>query len=74
MPGPASNRRTHRRSEADGCDQASSGCGVEYPGLDVGGFLKWWVSPTNPWVFLPKMIILWWFGGYHHLRKHPCGE
>ena len=23
-----------------------------------GGFLKWWVSPTNPWVFLLKMIIL----------------
>ena len=24
----------------------------------LGGFLKWWVSPTNPWVFLLKMIIL----------------
>ena len=23
-----------------------------------GGFLKWWVYPTNPWVFLLKMIIL----------------
>ena len=23
-----------------------------------GCFLKWWVSPTNPWVFLLKMIIL----------------
>ena len=37
-----------------------------------GGFLKWWVSPTTPWVFLLKMISTWgvkW--GYHHLRKHP---
>ena len=23
-----------------------------------GCFLKWWVSPTNPWVFLLKAIIL----------------
>ena len=37
-----------------------------------GGFLKCWVSPTNPWVFLLKMIILGWFCWYHHLRKHPC--
>ena len=35
-----------------------------------GCVLKWWVSPTNPWVFLLKMIILGW---YHHLRKHPYG-
>ena len=35
------------------------------------GFLKWWVSPTNPWVFLLKIIILGCFWGYHHLRKHP---
>ena len=30
------------------------------------GFLKWWVSPTNPWVFLLKMIITWGvkMGGY----------
>ena len=27
-----------------------------------GCFLKWWVSPTNPWVFLLKMIILGCFG------------
>ena len=27
-----------------------------------GGFLKWWVSPTNPWVFLLKMTILGCFG------------
>ena len=35
-----------------------------------GGFLKWWVSPTNPGVFLLKMISTWgvkW--GYHHWRK-----
>ena len=41
-------------------------------GWMYGGFLKWWVSPTNPWVFLLKMISTWgvkW--GYHHLRKHP---
>ena len=38
----------------------------------VGGFLKCWVSPTNPWVFPLKMIKTWggdW--GYHHLRKFP---
>ena len=70
MHGPASNRRTHCRSEADGCDQASSGCGVEYPGLDVGVSLKWWVSPTNPSVFLPKIIIFLVVWGYHHLTKH----
>ena len=39
--------------------------------IHMGGFLKWWVSPTNPWVFLLKMIILEVFGGYHYLRKHP---
>ena len=22
-------------------------------GVTYGGFLKWWVSPTNPWVFHP---------------------
>ena len=27
-----------------------------------GGFLKWWVSPTNPWVFLLKMIIFFFWG------------
>ena len=36
-----------------------------------GCFQKWWVSPTNPWVFLLKMIILRCFAGYHHLRRHP---
>ena len=36
-----------------------------------GCFQKWWVSPTNPWVFLLKMFILRCFGGYHHLRRHP---
>ena len=24
------------------------------------GFLKWWVSPANPWVFLPKKKISTW--------------
>ena len=37
----------------------------------MGGFLKWWVSPTNPWVFLLKMDHMGVFWGYHHLRKHP---
>ena len=38
-----------------------------------GSFLKWWVSPTNPWVFLLKMISTWGvkWGETHHLRKHP---
>ena len=31
----------------------------------VGGFLKWWVSPTNPWVFLLKMFHFGvWNGGF----------
>ena len=39
-----------------------------------GGFLKWWVSPTGPWVFLLEMIKTWGVNwGYHHLRKHPFG-
>ena len=25
-----------------------------FRGMLYGGFLKWWVSPTNPWVFLLK--------------------
>ena len=36
------------------------------PWVDVWmfeGFLKWWISPTNPWVFLLKMTILGCFGG-----------
>jgi len=35
-----------------------------------GGFLKWWY-PTNPGLFLLKMIHFGVFWGYHHLRKHP---
>ena len=35
-----------------------------------GCFLKWWY-PQQPWVFLLEIIILGWFWGYHHLRKHP---
>ena len=31
--------------------------------MRAGGFLKWWVSPTNPWVFLLKTIILGCFEG-----------
>ena len=30
-----------------------------------GAFLKWWVSPTNPWVFL---LFL---GNHHFFWKHP---
>ena len=37
----------------------------------VGGFLKWWVSPTNPWGFPTKKDHFGVFWGYHHLRKHP---
>ena len=43
--------------------------GVKWFSADVpnmGAFLKWWVSPTNPWVFLLNMSGDW---GYHHLRK-----
>ena len=36
-----------------------------------GCFLKWWVSPTIPWVFLLKMINYGVFWGYHHFRKPP---
>ena len=36
------------------------------PEAAYGGFLKWWVSPTNPSVFLLKMLILGW-----RLGKHP---
>jgi len=35
-----------------------------------GCFLKTWY-PQQPWVFLLEIIILGWFWGYHHLRKHP---
>ena len=37
-----------------------------------GGFLKWWVSLTNPWVFsLLKIVILGCEMGVPPLRKHP---
>ena len=45
---------------------------IQWP--SYGGFLKWWVSPTNPCVFLLKMISTWavkWGYQTHHLRKHP---
>ena len=41
--------------------------------LDPNGcFLKWWVSPTGPWVFPTKNDHFGVeIGGYHYLRKHP---
>jgi len=36
-----------------------------------GGFLKWWVYPTNPWVFLLKMIILGWRLGVPPFKETP---
>ena len=41
-------------------------------GRPSGGFLKWWVSPTNPWGFPTKMIILGWRLGVSPFKgKHP---
>ena len=37
----------------------------------IWGFLKWWVSPTNPWVFLLKMIILGWRLGVPPFKETP---
>ena len=48
---------------------------TQQPPPTDGGFLKWWVSPTNPWVFLLEMIMTWgvkW--GYRHLRKHQISQ
>ena len=38
-----------------------------------GSFLKWWVSPATPCVFLLKTISTWGgdWGETHHWRKHP---
>ena len=36
-----------------------------------GGFLKWWVSPTNPLLFLSKMIILGWRLGVPPFKETP---
>ena len=36
----------------------------------IGAFLKWWVSPTNPWGFPTKNDHFGVFGEYHYLRKH----
>ena len=54
------------------------GCGKMETGGDAGdvvclygGFLKWWVSPTNPWVFLLKMIILGWRLGIQPFKETP---
>ena len=55
-------------------DQLTGPPGLVVLGVYIGCFLKCWVSSTNPWVFLLKVIkvmILGCFGGYHHLRKHP---
>ena len=43
----------------------------QWAATSIWCFLKWWVSPTTPWVFLLKKISTWgvkW--GYHPLRKH----
>ena len=57
--------------ECNGPVRLMSHLGFQCVSSIYGGFLKWWVSPTGPWVFLLKMIILGCFWGYHHLRKHP---
>ena len=37
-----------------------------------GGFLKWWYPTT---IGVPiENDHFWVFWGYHHLRKHPCGN
>ena len=36
-----------------------------------GQLLKWWVSPTNPWVFLLKLIILEWRLGVPPFKETP---
>ena len=38
--------------------------------IDMGVFLKWWVSPTTMG-FPTKNDHFGVFSGYHHLRKHP---
>ena len=40
-------------------------------GRPSGGFLKWWVSPTNPWGFPTKMIILGWRLGVSPFKETP---
>ena len=46
--------------------------GNGWPTWLCGGFLKWWVSPTNPWGSPTKNGSFWCVLVYHHLRKHPC--
>jgi len=82
---PSFNKKRHRSTNAGGKPQTHRHLEAELRSLLVqptpvvsgtyGGFLKWWVSPTIPWVFLLKMIGTWggdW--GYHYLRKHPHGK
>ena len=42
--------------------------------LILGGFLKWWVSPTGPWVLFRNKkgsaLGVWNGGKPHHLRNH----
>ena len=39
-----------------------------------GGFLKWWVSPTGPWVFLLEMIKTWGVLGVPPLKETPIWD
>ena len=66
FPGTTSGRRERERARAR---RAMALSGTRFQGTEgaggnlmdwsggtggVGGFLKWWVSPTNPWVFSTK--------------------
>ena len=44
---------------------------IAFFAIVICGFLKWWVSPTNPWGFPTKNDHFEVFWGYHHFRKHP---
>ena len=39
-----------------------------------GCFLKWWVSPTNPWAFLLKMISTWGVLGIPPCKERPISD
>ena len=66
-PAPGRHLAAHR------CDLAQRLLRAHPAGQRCGDFLKCWVSPTNPWVFLLKNWSFWgvWIWRYHHLRKHP---
>ena len=38
-----------------------------------GGFLKWWVSPTTMGFPTKNQHFGVFWGGHHHLKKHPYG-